>query len=84
MRTITATYRSYTHFTIPSDVPLLSIEENTMDKFENEVPWSWYIRYDTLIYYCNEGKEHEIEAFDTTSQKFPDDCTSDDDGIDEE
>ncbi len=89
MRTITAVYKLTDVFHVPSNIPLLSKEEN--DKARKEKPWSWFIKYRTLVYYDADLKEHEIEACDEADDqpdyKYPDeieegqdeDCPNDED-----
>ena len=80
MRTFQATYKTYIQFTIPSDVPLLSPDEN--DKVDFKTPWSWYIHWGTLHYFDESLVEYEIESdFEgEPDYKRPDNVISDDDG----
>jgi hypothetical protein len=62
MRVIYATYSSpYATFRIPNHIKLLSVEENNKVKDE-DVPFSWYIRWCVLHYLDENGDEHEIES----------------------
>ena len=62
-RVIVANYNLSSSFRVPKDVPLLSSEENKFGK-----PWSWYVMWDTLHYFDEEGEEHEIEAYCSASE----------------
>jgi hypothetical protein len=42
---------------LPEGVTLLSVEQNT-----GAVPWSWWIKWDTLYYLDADLKEHEVEG----------------------
>ena len=59
MRLLVADYIMSSGFKIPSNVPLLSTEEN--DKAPEKTPWSWWVKWDKLHYYNDKGEICEIE-----------------------
>jgi hypothetical protein len=63
MRTITAVYKLTDVFHVPASIPLLSKEENDKVRYVSK-PWSWFIKFQTLVYYDADLKEHEIEPYD--------------------
>ena len=65
MRVIRADYNLSSTFRVPKGVPLLSVEEN-----DGEKAWSWWIKWDLLMYIDDKGVEHTIEPYS---------CASDDD-----
>lgn len=81
-RKITVSYAAYAQFKISSKIPLLSVEENGAITGEN-IPYSWWIRYDILYYYDENGKINEIEANTIDyDNKNPDNYESDTDDFD--
>jgi hypothetical protein len=61
MKTILAIYKCYSEWKVPNNIPLLSNEENKKAKYG--VPWSWFIKYDTLYYFDEEGNENELKQY---------------------
>jgi len=59
-RVIVSTQNIYTVWKFPEQ--LLSVEDNNQNRAGPERPWSWAIRYNTLTYYDDKGKEHQIEG----------------------
>ena len=55
-RKISAKYIVYSDWCIPKSIPLLPESEN-----ENNKPWSWWIKYDTLHYLDDKLEEHTLE-----------------------
>ena len=84
MRVIQAVYSTYIEFKIPSNIPLLSREQNELAKFKT--PWSWYVSWGTLYYFNAKGQERSIESHleGEPDYKRPDKVLSDDDGSESE
>ena len=79
MRTIIASYTVSSEWKIPKDIKLLSEEENK--KAKGNIPFSWWIKYDTLYYIDEDGEEQELEAEYKASEsdfKRPDEVTEED------
>ena len=79
---VIAEYKCYAVFKIPKDITLLSVDENNKVGEEN-VPFSWWIKYDTLYYYDSNCKVVKIEcdnyASDSHDYKRPDGVEIDED-----
>jgi hypothetical protein len=65
-------YASYTYttiFSLPKDVFLLSVEENTHRKRMEQVYGSWWIKWDVLHYWDKDGKEIKIKSDEEIDEK---------------
>ena len=69
MRTITASYNSFVDFKIPSNVPLLSVEENNKVKNGEKIAWSWCIIWGSIYYYDADLNTQEIPANDDEEEQ---------------
>jgi hypothetical protein len=68
MRVIEATYKNSDYFHIPSEIKLLTIEDNNKVKRNEKIAWSWHIRWGTLFYLDADLKEQEIDACNKASE----------------
>jgi hypothetical protein len=59
MPTVQCKYTVYGSYSLPKSVKLLSVEENKKVGDEDK-PFSWYIKWDTLHYFDAEGKKHTV------------------------
>jgi hypothetical protein len=86
MRTIIARYSVSSEWKIPKELKLLSEEENK--KAKGNIPFSWWIKWDTLHYYDADGVEQELEAeyqaSEHTDFKRPDEMEEEDDEEEED
>ena len=83
MRTIIANYSSSTIFQIPKSLKLLSKKEN--DKIHEEnIPFSWWIKWDTLNYYDENGEVQKIEGDNSSDMKRPDDVEEEEEDDEDE
>ena len=82
-RRITGIYNSYVSFKIPKNITLLSVDEN--ESADNGTPFSWCIRYSTMIYYDKDGEEQYIYAeYEDHQNKCPESYESDETDTDDE
>jgi hypothetical protein len=92
MRILVAKYTVSTDFKVPPHIPLLSVEENPGCVIGEKVPWSWWVKYDTLYYYDNNYQLCELDAMQLAcdsdfkypdEEEFDDDPDLDDDDVDD-
>jgi hypothetical protein len=76
---IYANYTAQSRFVIPSEIKLLSNEENEKITGDKPIAWSWWVKWDTLYYYDENLKVCEIEpTFPVEADyKYPLDYTVD-------
>jgi protein MAK16 len=80
VRIITASFTSYVDFIIPKNLPLLSVDDNEAVTEEN-VPFSWWVKWGTLHYYDADGEVHDIQLnSESNGGKRPNDFEDEDDG----
>jgi hypothetical protein len=80
-RKIMVNYNVYGEFMIPKNIPLLSSDDNVPG-----LPFSWYVKWNTLHYLDADGNEMTIEPrYDlSTDFKCPDGVEEDETDDDEE
>jgi hypothetical protein len=87
-RVIRVTYSSPEDtYTIPKDLPLLSVEEN--DKAWRTgrcMPFSWWIKWRTFYYYDKDGNEKTLDDYREceTDYKHPENVEEDTEEVEEE
>ena len=80
VRRITASYTNYLEYVVPKNLPLLSVDENEAVTEEN-VPFSWWVKWSTFYYYDKNGKMQELPLdSESTGAKRPSDFEDEDDG----
>lgn len=77
---VVITTRIYTTFPIPKGITLRDPHKVSNSNPGPEKPWSWSVWRNTLTYWDNKGKEHEIKGNEQDSCDGEPDDTEFDDG----